>query len=274
MKFLDLQGAKFPALGFGTWQLTGEQCTQAVKAAINIGYRHIDTAQIYENEGEVGQGIKNAGISRKELFVTTKIWTSNFTSALVASSMEESLEKLGMDYVDLLLMHWPNPAIPLAETLGAMQELVKKGKTKAIGVSNFPVALMREAVEKCKVPVACNQVEYHAMLSQKSVLNYAHGYGIIVTAYSPLGRGKLANHPLLTEIGRKYGKTSSQIALRWLIDQSNVAAIPKAASEKNAKVNFDIFDFELSASDQKEINALGGDNRLINPGFAPQWDAA
>lgn len=182
MKFLSMQGAQMQALGFGTWQLTGKTCASAVRTAIDIGYRHIDTAQIYENEAEVGQGIAAAGISRKELFVTTKLWTDNFTPDRVASSMEESLSKLRMDYVDLLLIHWPNPDVSLAPTLKAMQELMQKGKTKAIGVSNFPVQLMREAVEKCGAPVACNQVEYHALLSQRAVLDYARAHKIIVTA--------------------------------------------------------------------------------------------
>jgi 2,5-diketo-D-gluconate reductase B len=273
MKFLDMQGAKLPALGFGTWQLEGKTCIGAVQTALDIGYRHIDTAQIYQNEAEVGKAIVNSGIARKELFVTTKLWTTNFAPAQVASSMEESLNKLRMEYVDLLLMHWPNPSVPLADTLHAMQELMRKGKTKAIGVSNFPVRLMREAVEECKAPVACNQVEYHAMLSQQSVLNYAQSHHIIVTAYSPLARGKLNDNPVLISIGKKYGKTPSQIALRWLIEQKDVAAIPKAASEKNARANFDIFDFELSEADRKAIAVLGGNNRLINPDFSPQWDA-
>ncbi len=274
MKFLDLQGNKFPALGFGTWQLEGDTCLGAVQKAIDIGYRHIDTAQIYGNETEVGSAIEKSGIARKELFVTTKLWTNNFEAGRVASSMEESLSKLRMDYVDLLLIHWPNPEVELSETLGAMAELVKKGKTKAIGVSNFPVSEMRKAVEECKANIACNQVEYHALLSQNAVLKYASDHNIIVTAYSPLARGKLVGHPVLTGIGAKYGKTAGQVALRWLIEQKDVAAIPKAASEKNARANFDIFDFELSKEDTAALNKLKGNMRVVNPSIAPEWDAA
>ncbi len=274
MKFLTIQNAKMPALGFGTWQLQDADCVQGVVAALDIGYRHIDTAQIYENEAEVGAAIAQAGVARADLFITTKIWTSNYAPARVAASMEESLKKLRMDYVDLLLMHWPNPAMPLAPTLDAMQKLMAQGKTKAIGVSNFPVSLMREAVDVCKAPVVCNQVEYHAMLSQRAVLDYAQAHGMIVTAYSPLARGKLANHPVLAAIGEQYGKTSGQVALRWLIEQPGVAAIPKAKHEKNARANFAIFDFELSEEDKRKIAGIGGNNRLINPEFAPQWDAA
>lgn len=274
MKYLDLQGTKLPALGFGTWQLEGETCERAVRAAIGIGYRHIDTAQIYENEAEVGRGIAESGVPRKELCITTKLWTTNFTRERVADSMEESLSRLRMDYVDLLLIHWPNPAVPLAETLAAMQKLQRQGKTKAIGVSNFPVRQMREAVEQCTVPVACNQVEYHALLPQRAVLGYARAHGMVVTAYSPLARGRLANHPVLADIGRQYGKTSGQVALRWLIQQPGVAAIPKAASERNARANFAIFDFELSKADHDAIAGLSDHTRVVNPGFSPEWDAA
>jgi 2,5-diketo-D-gluconate reductase B len=229
---------------------------------------------MYNNEADVGAAIKDSGVARAELFITTKLWTTNLTPPLVASSFAESLEKLQMDYVDLLLIHWPNPAVPLGETLAAMQDLMRQKKTKAIGVSNFPVKLMREAIETHKAPIACNQVEYHVMLSQAAVLDYARKHNIIVTAYSPLGRGGLHKNQLLTEIGHHYGKTGSQVALRWLIEQDGVAAIPKAASAKNAQANFNIFDFELSDKDCQAITKLSGNNRLIDPDFAPKWDAA
>lgn len=275
MKFLDLNGMKMPALGLGTWQLSGDSCISAVRTALNIGYRHVDTAQAYENEGEVGRGIRESGIARKELFVTTKLWVTNLTPARVVASMEESLGKLRMDYVDLLLIHWPNPQVPLHQTLAAMQELLKKGKTRAIGVSNFPVKWMQDAIEKYKAPIACNQVEYHAMLSQSAVLDYARRHKLVVTAYSPLARGKLASHPVLEGIGSKYGKTAGQVALRWLMEQDNVAAIPKAAHEKNARLNFNIFDFALDVVDKKAIAALNGNTRTVNPAsLAPEWDAA
>ena len=274
MKFVEMQGAQVPALGYGTWQLLGPGCIRGVQMALDIGYRHIDTAQIYENEADVGQGIKESGIDRKSLFVTTKVWITNFAPERVLASTEESLNKLQLDHVDLLLLHWPNPKFDLGESLDAMKQLLAKGKTKAIGVSNFPVALMREAVEVHKAPIACNQVEYHVQLNQKPVLDYARAHNMMVTAYSPLGRGNLTKHPLLTEIGAKYGKSSSQVALRWLVQQSGVSTIPKAAREKNARANFDIFDFELSIDDLSAIAALLGDNRLINPDFSPKWDAA
>jgi 2,5-diketo-D-gluconate reductase B len=275
MKYLNMiGGGKMPALGFGTWQLRDSECVTATTRALEIGYRHIDTAQIYENEKEVGTAIAQSGVARDEIFLTTKLWTSNFMAGHVETSFEESLQKLQTNYVDLLLIHWHNPEVPLAETLGAMQKLLKAGKTRAIGVSNFPVALMQEAVEKIGAPIAANQVEYHPQLSQRPVLNYARGHNMIVTAYSPLGRGALLNHPTLEAIAARHGKSTAQVALRWLVEQDGVAAIPKAASEKNARANFEIFDFHLDREDTVAINLLADNKRLIDPEWAPEWDAA
>ncbi|MEI7669709.1 MAG: aldo/keto reductase [Pseudomonadota bacterium] len=274
MKFIDIKNAKMPALGFGTWQLTGNECYNAVVNAIDIGYRHIDTAQIYENEQQVGDAIRKYGIKREELFITTKLWTTNFTTEKVASSFEESLEKLQTDYIDLLLIHWHNPEVALSETLSAMAELVKKKKTKLIGVSNFPIKLMKEAIEDCKADIFCNQIEYHPMLVQNELLKYAAKNNVVITAYSPLARGRLKDNSILLDIGKKYSKTPAQIALRWLIEQNNVAAIPKAASAEHAKQNFDIFDFELSKTEHDLITNIDSKTRIINPSFAPEWDAA
>lgn len=261
-----------PSLGLGTWQLMGEQCVNGVKTALDIGYRHIDTAQIYENESEVGQGIASSGVEREAIFLTTKIWTSNFRKEDVASSFATSLKKLKTDYVDLLLVHWPNPEIDLRETLEAFLKLHKSGKARHIGVSNFPVALMRQAIEEMGFPIACNQVEYHALLNQKAVLDYAHHHDMVVTAYSPLARGELNTHQVMIDLANKYNKTPSQIALRWLIQQKNVCAIPKASSEAHIRANFDIFDFQLTADDHEFISNLQGNFRTVNPDFAPSWD--
>ena len=274
MKLLESHNVNMPALGFGTWQLSGKDCVKAVRTALDIGYRHIDTAQIYGNEAEVGEAIAESKIPRDELFVTTKIWMENARSAKVKSSAAESLKKLKLDHVDLLLLHWPNKDVPLEETLGAMSELRYLNKTRAIGVSNFTVALMKEAVEKLGVPIFCNQVEYHVMLSQKPVLDYARKHKIIVTAYSPLGKGELVKHPVLAAIGEKHDKSAAQVALRWLIQQDGVAAIPKSSREETMRQNFNIFDFELDSDDIQKITQLGSNNRLINPAFAPEWDAA
>ena len=263
-----------PALGFGTWKLTGDKCVSAVKKALEIGYRHIDTAQIYENEAEVGKAIAESGVDRAAIFLTTKLWTTNFKKDDVKKSFEESLKKLQTDYVDLFLIHWPNPETDLKETLEAMQALKEEGKIRAIGVSNFPVALMKQAVEELKFEIACNQVEYHVLLNQKPVLEYAQAHDMIVTAYSPLARGNLEDHNELGMLAGKHNKTVSQIALRWLIQQKNVVAIPKASSEEHIKANFEIFDFELDEEDLKTIAEMNGDNRFTNPDFAPEWDKA
>ena len=272
MNFLPMQGMQIPVLGFGTYQLTGDTCVDAVKKALAMGYRHIDTAQIYGNEAEVGQAISKSGVPRDELFVTTKVWVENASAKGVKASTEESLKKLQLDHVNLLLLHWPVKDVPLEETLRALEAVQKLGMTRAIGVSNFTVALMKEAVENLKCAIACNQVEYHIQLSQKPVLDYASQHHIAVTAYCPLGRGQLLQDPVLKQMGQKHGKTPAQIALRWLIQQKNVTAIPKAANEKNGRDNLAIFDFELDASDLKAIDGLGKDQRLINPSFAPLWD--
>jgi 2,5-diketo-D-gluconate reductase B len=272
MIYAAMHGRRVPALGFGTWQLTGEQCVRGVRTALDVGYRHIDTAQAYENEADVGRAIAESSVPREELFVTTKVWMSNFAGPRLKSSVDESLRKLRMDHVDLLLMHWPSKDVPLAETLGALQEVQAVGKTRAIGVSNFPVALMREAVERHRADIACNQIEYHVLLWQKPVLDYARGHGIVVTAYSPLAHGKLVGHPVLRRIGDRHGKTAGQVALRWLVQQPDVMAIPKATSERNIRQNFEIFDFELDERDLKEVEPLTGDDRQISPSWAPAWD--
>lgn len=266
----QIQDRAVPALGFGTWQLTGQPCQQAVAEAISIGYRHIDTAAMYNNEEHVGKGIRQSGISRNDLFVTSKVWYTHLQHKQVISSAEESLQKLQMDYLDLLLIHWPNPEVPLQETLETMQDLQQAGKIKYIGVSNFTPALMQQAVSVA--PVFCNQVEYHPYLSQKKLLDFCHQHNILLTAYAPVAHGKVNNDPLLQRIGNKYGKSPVQITLRWLVQQPGVAAIPKAGSTIHRQSNFDIFDFELSAREMEEIFSLASGNRLVNPHWAPQWE--
>jgi 2,5-diketo-D-gluconate reductase B len=272
MKTIDLQGRPMPVLGLGTWQLTGAACERALRSALEIGYRHIDTAEMYGNEGDIGRALVSAQVARADLFITTKIWTNHLRARDVGPTVEGSLRKLRTDYVDLLLIHWPNPSVPVGETLGAMQKLQAAGKTRAIGVSNFPVALMREAVETHRMPVACNQVEYHVRLDQQPVLEYARRHHIAVVAYCPLGRGRLVDHPVLTRIGRKHGKSAAQVALRWLIEQPGVAAIPKSASERNLRANFEIFDFALDGEDHAAIAGLRAKERIVDMGIGPAWD--
>jgi 2,5-diketo-D-gluconate reductase B len=274
MRTIEVQGARMPALGFGTFQLTGAACRKAVATALGLGYRHVDTARNYGNEQEVGAGIRDSGVERGEIFLTTKIWMDDLRAERVRHCAEDSLRTLGTPYVDLLLIHWPNPAVPLGETLEAMARLQEEGKVRHLGVSNFPVALVEEAVDRCGARLLCDQVEYHALLSQRRLLDALARRDMILTAYCPLAKGRIAQVPVLAEIGRAHGKTAAQVALRWLVQQERVAAIPKTGSEARMQENLAVFDFELSAEDLARIEALGGKGRVISPAWAPDWDPA
>ncbi len=275
MKFVELQGHSMPALGFGTWKLTGEDAVNSVDFALREGYRHIDTAQIYENEAEVGKGIKKSGVVRDQIFLTTKVWRNHFADKSVMESIDESLKKLQTDYIDLLLVHWPFPETPIAQMVEGVLKAQEAGKAKRIGVSNFTVAQMAEAMKVSGGKICNNQVEYHPYLTQKPVLDYVRQNNMVLTAYSPVARGKAIKDAAIREIGLKYGKNAAQVTLRWFIQQDNVAAIPKSATPENIKSNFDIFDFELSAEDMKTIHALASsDGRQVSPDWAPKWDQA
>lgn len=262
---------KVPKLGFGTWLIKGNNCVRSVRSALEIGYRHIDTAQIYDNEAEVGEAIKASGIAREEIFLVTKVWKDSLRSKDVLESTEESLKKLKTDYIDLLLIHWPNLRAPLKETLSAMRHLQNNQKVRLLGVSNFPVELIEMAQQE--VELVCNQVEYHPFLDQGVILRSIRKYNMFLTAYSPLARGRVFKHNVLQKLAKKYNKTVGQVVLRWLIDQDNVVAIPKAARQKHAQSNFDIFDFQLSSSDRLVLASLRSANqRLVNPDWALEWD--
>jgi len=254
VEYQTIKGEKVPSLGLGTWRLSGQECVKAVERALAWGYRHIDTAQMYANEGEVGRGIRTSGVNREEIFVVTKVRTSSFSHDNVIRSTRESLKKLQTEYIDLLLMHWPNPSVPLKETLGAMTELQEGGSVKHAGVSNFPPSMVEGAARHATI--YCNQVEYHPYRAQDELLRQAKEMDYLLTAYSPVAKGRVSNDATLSEIGEIHGKTSAQIALRWLIQQEKVAAIPKAASEDHLRSNFDIFDFELSDEEMKRVFAL------------------
>jgi diketogulonate reductase-like aldo/keto reductase len=254
MEYQEIKGEKVPSLGLGTWRLSGEECVKAVERALALGYRHVDTAQMYRNEGEVGRGLESLGVDRGDIFLVTKIGTSNFSHDDVLRSTHESLRKLGTDYVDLLLMHWPNPRVSLEETLGAMTELQREGSVKYVGVSNFPPSMVEEAQRYAEV--FCNQVEYHPYKAQDELLGQARELGYLLTAYSPVAKGSVSNDGTLQEIGEAHGKSPAQVTLRWLVQQENVAAIPKAASEDHLESNLDIFDFELSKEEMERIFGL------------------
>ena len=267
---VDVQGCKIPKLGFGTWQITGPDCVVAVRDALELGYRHIDTARMYDNEAQVGQGLHDSGLNRDEVFLTTKIWREHLRENDLTQELEDSLRELRTEYVDLLLIHWPNADVPLAETLGAMVAARDAGHVRQIGVANFPTALLREALELA--PILCDQVEYHPFLGQPDVLALARERDLLVTAFSPLAQGRALRDPVLLEIAEAHGRSAGQVVLRWLLDQPNVAAIPKAFSQEHRAANLEVFDFELSDAQRGAIAGLERGGRTIDPSFAPAWD--
>lgn len=272
MQFVEANGAKIPAIGLGTWELSGRSCARVVEQALRLGYRHVDTAQIYENEREVGEGIRGSGVRRDELFVTTKVWTNHFAPNDLERSAKESLVKLRLSAVDLLLLHWPNPHVPLAETLGALAHAKQLGLTRHIGVSNFTVALIEEAVAVSPEPLVCDQVEYHPYLDQTKVMEACARHGLALVAYSPVAKGRIKNEPTLLRIGLAHGKTPAQVCLRWLVQQ-NVAAIPRTSRIERLSENIDVFDFALSDDEMSEISGLANPKgRFTDYGFAPKWD--
>ncbi len=271
MQFKTARETDVPEIGMGTYKLYGKECKNVVLEAIDLGYRHIDTAQIYKNEAEIGNAIKQSGIDRDEFFVTTKLWHTNLDHDDVLQSVEDSLRELKMPYVDLLLIHWPNDQHSLFQTLEAMLSLRDQGKVLDIGVSNFTLNMVREVIEDLRIPILTNQIEYHPFLGQFDMLDYSYDGDFLVTAYSPLAQGEVMNNDELIEIGKEYGKTAAQIALRWLIEQENVIVIPKASSAERLKENLDIYDFELSDEHFEQIDHLDKSRRLVNPSFAPKW---
>jgi len=272
MNVLQTQGITMPKLGLGTFRLTGDGCVAGVESAIGLGYRHIDTAEMYGNEAEVGAGIKASGIARKDLHVTTKVWHENLAPDAIKRAFDTSLKKLGFDYIDLYLVHWPSKGMNLPAIFETLLKLKDEGRTRAIGVANFPVKLMKQAVEEIGAPVACNQVEYHALLDQTKLLTYLRSKSIPLVAYCPLGQGRLADNETMKTIATKHGASAVQVALKWLLDQDGVAAIPKASRKESQQANLDALKVTLDDEDRKAIAALPKTQRLVNPGFAPDWD--
>jgi 2,5-diketo-D-gluconate reductase B len=270
MHTVTIKGVEVPALGFGTWQLDGDEATEGVAHALELGYRHIDTAQAYGNEEQVGRAIADSGVARDEIFLTTKVWMQQAAPDDVRRSTEESLAKLGVDHVDLLLLHWPNEAVPLADTLGALTALAEEGRTRRIGVSNFPPSLLKEAVGQADI--FANQVEYHPLLAQDALCAMAVEHDLMLTAYSPIAQGKVMDEAELRAIAEGYGKTPVQVALRWLIQQDKVAAIPRSTSPEHRAANLDVFDFSLTEAEMDRVGSLARGERLIDPPFAPDWE--
>ena len=271
MEYVELQGEEIPALGFGTWQLKGEDCVEGVETALELGYRHIDTAQSYGNQDKVGKGIQNSDVDREDIWLTTKIWRDNLNREELKESVEDSLEKLQTDYLDLLLIHFPFEEMDFEAVIKEMDELVEEGKVRNIGISNFTPEQMEEAQQLSDHDLLTNQVEHHPFLNQDGVLEKCREHDMMLTAYSPLARGDVLGNETLQEIGENYGKSEVQVALRWLIQQDNVAAIPKATSHDHIEQNLDIFDFELSDKEMETISELARSDRKVDPDFGP-WD--
>jgi diketogulonate reductase-like aldo/keto reductase len=270
---LSSHGAKIPAIGFGTSQLG--DCGEVVARALELGYRHIDTAWKYGSEKGVGEGIRASRVSREEIFLCTKVSHEYLHADDFARSVDESLRNLQVDYVDLLHVHWPTiDNIPLAETMGALAQAKREGKTRHIGVANFNIALVEEAMRLCPEPLVTLQAEYHPYLDQSKVLAACRRWGIVFTAYCPLARGRLFKDPVIGEIARNKGKTIAQIALRWLMQQGNIAAIPRSANPQHMAESLQVFDFELTGEEMARVGALKRpDGRIANPkGRAPAWD--
>src|ERR1700742_223348 len=269
---VEANGAIIPAIGLGTWELRGPAAAPLVEQALRLGYRHIDTAQIYENEREVGDALRASGVKRDAVLVTTKVWTTHFAPHDLERSTKESLSKLHLAAVDLLLLHWPNPRVPLAETLGALARVKQLGLARHIGVSNFTVALIEEAITACPEPLVCDQVEFHPYLDQTKVREACARHDMALVAYSPVAKGKIKNDQALAAIGQVHGKTAAQVCLRWLVQQ-NVCAIPRTSRLERLSENIDIFDFSLSDEEMGRISGLANAKaRLTDFGLAPKWD--
>jgi Aldo/keto reductases, related to diketogulonate reductase len=274
MTHVSANGATIPALGFGTFRMPGADTARMVPAVLRMGYRHIDTAQIYGNEAEVGEGIKASGVARGDVFLTTKVWVANYRHAAFLASVEDSLKKLRTDYVDLLLLHWPSLDVPLADQIAALNEVAERGQARHVGISNYSTALMAEARRLSRVPLVTNQVEYHPYLDQSVVLAAAREAGMALTAYYAMADGKVLEDEVLKAIAARHGRSVAQVVLRWLVQQDGVVALTKTVGEERARANSAIWDFALAPEDMAAIHALarpGG--RIVSPaGLAPKWD--
>ncbi len=274
MDMITNGGLRMPKLGLGTWRMKGDECREAVERALSLGYRHIDTAEMYGNEEAVGAALNGARLPRGDIHVTTKVWWDHLAPDAMRRAIEASLQKLQTDYVDLYMIHWPSPDMDLPAALATLVKLKEEGLAHAIGVCNFPVALLRQAVEEIGAPIVANQVEYHVLLNQDPVLGYLGAHDMALTAYCPIAQGKLADHEELGVIARKHDATAAQIALKWLLDQPGVAAIPKAQRRESQVANLEALKIELDDADRAAIAALPKTQRMVNPGFAPAWDKA
>ncbi len=276
MNVVEANGAKIPVIGLGTMTLMDAVCVEAVETALRLGYRHIDTAERYRNETEVGQGLRRGlranGLAREDVFVTTKVFHDRLAAADFERSLDQSLRNLELSWVDLLLIHWPNPKVPLKETLDVLCKARRDGRAKHVGVANFTTSLLQDAVKLASEPLVTNQIEVHPFIDQDKVLAACRVHGLAVTAYCPLARGKVSGNDLLARIGRAHGKTSAQIALRYLMQQG-IIPIPRTSNPDHLAANLATFDFTLSDVEMTEIAGLKHTGlRVVNPPHAPRWD--
>jgi 2,5-diketo-D-gluconate reductase B len=255
MPAVTAQNAAIPAIGLGTWELRGRLCARIVEQALRLGYRHIDTAEMYENEREVGEGLHASGVRREDVFVVTKVWPAHFSPPELERAAKDSLSRLRVSEVDLLLLHWPSTRIPLSETIGALCKVKRAGLARHIGVSNFTGAILDEAVKLSTEPLVCNQIEIHPFLDQSAAVAASRAYGMTVVAYSPIAKGTARNDAVLARIGKAHGKTAAQVSLRFLLQQ-DLVVIPRTSKVERLAENFAIFDFELSAREMAEIGKL------------------
>jgi diketogulonate reductase-like aldo/keto reductase len=272
MQFVEAHGARIPTIGLGTMTLKEDVCVQAVKTALQVGYRHLDTAWFYGNEKEVGAGLRASGVKREDVFITTKVRETHLESDKFRQSLDESLANLQLPYVDLLLIHWNNKDVPFKTSIAALCKAKKDGFAKHVGVANFTTTMLDEAWAVTSEPLVCNQIEVHPFINQDKVLAASKKHGMAVVAYCPIARGKVPGADALERIGKAHGKTSAQVSLRYLV-QKGLVAIPRTATPEHLKQNLDVFDFKLSDAEMAELKALNGTNmRVVNPPHAPKWD--
>jgi 2,5-diketo-D-gluconate reductase B len=272
MQTITANGASVPAIGLGVMTLKEETCVKAVDTALRLGYRHLDTAQMYGNERETGEGLRASGVPREEIFLTTKVWHDRLRVGDFERSVDESLDRLNLSYVDLLLIHWPNKDVPLKETIDVLCKTKRDGKARHIGVANFTAALIDEATKLSSEPLVTNQIEVHPFIDRSKVIAASRRHGLAITAYCPIARGAAPGDAVLARIGAAHGKSPAQVSLRYLVQQG-IIPIPRSADPKHLAENLAVFDFALSEAEMAELGRLAATNkRIVNPPHAPQWD--